>query len=130
QEEPLTPGVAVGPLGDPCDRHIIDTEFGQDLLRRAELPLAAIDQHEIGPHAALALGILLEDAAEAAAQHLAHHRVIVAASAGSAPTLPRLPRGPLPPPPAREGCRRCLGLLPPSLAGEGWGGGCNRRRRF
>ena len=52
----------------------------EHLLRRGELALAAVDQHQIGPHAALALGILLQGAGEAAAQHLAHHRVIVAAA--------------------------------------------------
>ena len=33
-KEPLAPGIAVGTLGDRRDRHIIDAEFGQDLLRR------------------------------------------------------------------------------------------------
>src|SRR5947208_3436661 len=77
---------------------------------------AATGQHEIGPHAALAVGVCLEGAAETAAQHLAHHRVIIAAIAGSAPTptLPRL-RG-------RESLPS-LSRHPPPQAGEGWGGG-------
>src|SRR5947209_5840852 len=39
-----------------------------------------------------------------------------------APTLPPLRGGPLPPPQAREGISGS-DALPPSLAGEGWGGG-------
>jgi drug/metabolite transporter (DMT)-like permease len=42
----------------------------------------------------------------------------------SAPTLPRLRRGPLPPPQAGEGYQAGVTLPPPSLAGEGRGGGC------
>src|SRR5262249_44585436 len=78
QEEALAPGIAVGPLGDRRDRYIVDAELGEDLQRRRELPGAAIDQHEVGPGAATALGILLEGAGKAPGQHLVHHAVIVA----------------------------------------------------
>src|SRR5438105_647702 len=44
QEEPLAPGVAVGTLGDRRDRHVVDAELCHDLLGRAELAQAAIDQ--------------------------------------------------------------------------------------
>src|SRR5204863_6986850 len=96
----------------------------------------------IGPHAALALGILFQRAIEAAAEHLAHHRVIIPARRCrllKAPTRPP-PRAGLPPPLAGEGwdgrviipARRCRLLkaptrppprvgLPPPLAGGGWG---------
>src|SRR5260370_39769190 len=43
-----------------------------------------------------------------------------------APTLPPLRGGPLPLPQAREGTSGS-DALPPSLAGEGWGGGFGRR---
>ena len=50
-EEALAPGVAVRPLGDADQRHIVDAEFGEDLQRRAQLPGAAVDQHQIRPGA-------------------------------------------------------------------------------
>src|ERR1700737_567909 len=59
KKEALAPGVAVGPLGDRGDRHVVDAELGKHALRNVELPLAAIDQYEIGPAAPVALGILL-----------------------------------------------------------------------
>src|SRR5438874_4377304 len=79
EKKALASGIAVGSLGDRDDRDIADAEFGEDGLRLGELPLPAIDQHQIGPHAALALGILLQRAVKAAAEYLAHHRVIIAA---------------------------------------------------
>jgi len=79
QEEALAPGIAVGTLGDRRDRDVADAEFGERGLRLGELPLPAIDQHQIRPHTALALGIFLQRAEKAAAEHLAHHRVIIAA---------------------------------------------------
>src|SRR5690242_21827283 len=48
-EEPLAAGVAVGTLGDRDEREIRDTEFREDLLRRRQLALSAVDQHEIRP---------------------------------------------------------------------------------
>ena len=63
----------------PTIGDIVDAEFVEHALRDAELALAAVDQHEIGPAAPLALGVFLERAGKAALQHLAHHRVIVAA---------------------------------------------------
>ena len=47
-------------------------------LHRVELPLAAVDQHADRAIRPLAIGILLQRAREAALQHLAHHREIVA----------------------------------------------------
>ena len=73
------PALRSGPLAMPTIAHIADAELVEHALRDAELPLAAIDQHQIGPAALLALGVLLQGAGEAAQQHLAHHRVIVAA---------------------------------------------------
>ena len=54
QEEALAPGIAVGSLGDGDHGDVVDAEIGQHLLRRGELAGAAIDQHEVGPGAALA----------------------------------------------------------------------------
>src|SRR5690348_14346730 len=48
-EEGLAPGVAVGPLGHRDQRHIANPHSSERLLRRSELPLAAVDQHKIGP---------------------------------------------------------------------------------
>src|SRR3984893_4862361 len=59
KKEALAPGVAVGPLGNRRDRHVVDAELGKHALRNVELPLAAIDQYEIGPAAPVTLGILL-----------------------------------------------------------------------
>src|SRR5947209_10485333 len=80
KEEALAPGVAVGSLGDRRDRHVVDAELGKHALRNVELPLAAIDQHEIGPAAPIAFGILFQRPREPTLQHLAHHRVVVTAS--------------------------------------------------
>src|SRR5207248_2994390 len=79
EKEALASGIAVRSLGDRDDRDIADAEFGEDGLRLGELPLPAIYQHQIGPHAALALGVFLQCPVKAAAKHLAHHRVIIAA---------------------------------------------------
>src|ERR1700751_1381150 len=78
-EETLSPGIAVRTLGDPDDRHVRDAELFEDALCDVELPLAAINQDEIGPCTSVAVRVLLERAAEAPQQHLAHHRIIVAA---------------------------------------------------
>src|SRR5690242_3668754 len=77
EKEPLAARIAVGSLGDCHDRHIADPELGEDRLRLRQLPLSAIDQHQIGPHAALALRIFFQRAIEAPAEHLPHHRVII-----------------------------------------------------
>ena len=81
-KEPLAAGIAVGTLGDRYDRKILDAEFGEDLLRCCQLSLSAVDQDEIRPLIAGALRIFLQSAPEAAAEYLAHHCVIVAASCG------------------------------------------------
>ena len=39
------------PWRSPTIGTIVDAEFGEDLLRRRQLALAAVDQHQIGPHA-------------------------------------------------------------------------------
>src|SRR5689334_22546489 len=78
-KKPLAPGIAVWPLGDRHDRDVGDAEFSEHALGDAELPLAAVDEHEIGPPSLVALWVLAERPAEAALQHLAHHRVVVAA---------------------------------------------------
>src|SRR6266478_9898907 len=65
-EEALAPGIAVGPLGDRRDRHVVDAELGKHALRNVEVSLAAIDQNEIWPAAPIAFGILLQRPGEAA----------------------------------------------------------------
>jgi len=87
-EETLAPSIAVWSLGNPGDRDVGDTEFFEDALRHIELALAAVDQDEIGPSAPVAFRILLEGPRKAALQHLAHHRVIIAAGDPS-PVSPR-----------------------------------------
>ena len=77
-EEALAAGVAVGPLGDADDGDVLQAELGQHLARHLELALAAVDQHQVGPVLLVAFGILLQRAAEAARQHLAHHGEVVA----------------------------------------------------
>src|SRR3954454_16752729 len=49
QEEGLAAGVAVAPLGDADEGHIVDADLRQRFARRLELPLAAVDEHEVGP---------------------------------------------------------------------------------
>jgi len=49
REQALAPGIAVRPLGDRGQRHILDAELRKRLARRGKLPCPAIDQHEIGP---------------------------------------------------------------------------------
>ena len=48
KKEGLAAGVAIRSLGDGDERNL-DAKLGQHLPRRVELPLPAIDQHEIGP---------------------------------------------------------------------------------
>jgi hypothetical protein len=52
-------------------------------------PQPAVDQHEVGPGLAFAARILLERALEAAAEDLAHHRVVVASAPSAAPCRDR-----------------------------------------
>src|SRR5262252_10062114 len=49
QEEGLHPGVTVRAFGHRDERHIDDAERRQRLLRRGQLPAAAVDNDEIGP---------------------------------------------------------------------------------
>ena len=48
------------------------------IAARATLALPAIEQHQIGPVGAFALGIFLEQPGETPGQHFAHHGVVVA----------------------------------------------------
>ena len=74
----LASGVAIGALGDAGDGHVVDAQFLEDLAGGTELAGAAVDEDQIGPLAALAVGVFLEGARKAPVQHLAHHGVIVA----------------------------------------------------
>ena len=78
QEKPLAPGIAVGALGDGDDGDVVDAEVGEHLLRDAELPGAAVDDHQVGPGLAAVSAVFLEQSGEAPGQHLAHHAVVVA----------------------------------------------------
>src|SRR5258708_1862413 len=126
QKEPLASGVAVRPLGDTSDRNIVDAEFGQDAERRVQLALATVDQDQIGPGTAFALGVFLQGPAETPTQHLFHHRVVIAAGGGfrtdaSGNTLTRpqaVPSGPLSPTPG-EGNTGIGVFFPRRLCGDG-----------
>ena len=61
------PASRSGPLAMPTTATSSMPRSASTALRGAELALAAVDQHEIGPGAALALGIFLQGAGEAAA---------------------------------------------------------------
>jgi hypothetical protein len=100
QEEAFPPGIAVGPLCDPSDCDIGNTELFEDAAGDIELPLAAVDQDQIGPGAPVAFRILFDGARETAQQNLTHHRIIIAPQAGEGQK-----KGPLqfPPPRAGEG---------------------------
>ena len=65
-------------LGDADHRHVVDPGILHHLADRGQLPLAAVDQQQVGPLAALPVGILLLEPRKAALQHLAHHPEIVA----------------------------------------------------
>jgi hypothetical protein len=77
-EEPLQPGVAVRALGHAHHGDVVDAQVGHHLQRRVQLALAAVDQHQVGAVVAVALFLFLDQAGEAAAQHLLHHPVVVA----------------------------------------------------
>ncbi len=83
QVEGLAAGVAVGALGDRDQRHVVDAEIGEHRARGRKLARAAVDEHEVGPGAAFALGVFLDRALEAPRQHLAHHAEIVACRDGA-----------------------------------------------
>src|SRR3546814_4788863 len=57
---------------DVCSSDLQNTAHG------IQLPTATVDQHQIGPVTLLPLRILLLRTSEAAFQHFAHHRKIVA----------------------------------------------------
>src|SRR3546814_7668126 len=52
-----------------------------------ELALAAVEQHQVRPLVAAALGVFLQGALEAPRQHLAHHGVVVAGGGRRVPDL-------------------------------------------
>ena len=47
-------------------------------VHRRDLPRAAVDQQQVGPGPAFAVRVFLQEALEAAGQHLLHHPEIVA----------------------------------------------------
>src|SRR5215217_4367125 len=49
QKEGLAAGVAVAPLGDADEGDAGNADLGERPLSRLELPLAAVDEHEVGP---------------------------------------------------------------------------------
>src|SRR5665213_509438 len=94
-EESLAPGVAVGPLGDGNQRHIGHAHFRKCIDRGTQLPLPAVDQHQVGPRLVVALfrlageysrersvggepRVFFQQSFEPPLQHLAQHAVIVA----------------------------------------------------
>ena len=74
----LFPEVSVDALGHAHHRHVLDPQFGQDFMHRADLPRAAVDQQQVRPGIGLPVGIFLEQALEAPGQHLFHHAEVVA----------------------------------------------------
>ncbi len=68
----------VRPLGDADQAHVLDPQILEHFPGGVELAASAVDQHQIGPGAALPIGILLLRAGEAAREHFAHHAEIVA----------------------------------------------------
>src|SRR5271156_205660 len=117
-EEAFPPGIAVRPLRDPDDCDAADAEFFEDTSGDIELPLAAVDQDQIGPGPPVALRILFDGAGEAAHQDLAHHRIIITTRS------PHPPPPPPPPPPAGGGGQKEGSAPPPPPGGGGgWGGG-------
>ena len=78
-EEPLAAGIAVRTLGDRHQRHVVDAELGEHLARHAETgPGRRRSAPGRASCRASRSGSSFERAGEAAGQHLAHHRVIVA----------------------------------------------------
>jgi hypothetical protein len=65
-------------LGDADHGDVLDPHFGHDLMHRADLPRAAVDQQQVGPGLGFAVRVFLQQAGKAAGQHLFHHAEIVA----------------------------------------------------
>ena len=78
QVEVLAAGVAVRALGDGHQGHVLHPQLAGHLQHGVELAAAAVDQHQVRPVAAGAVGILAHQAGEAPGHHLAHHGVVVA----------------------------------------------------
>ena len=79
QMEDLAAGIAVRPLGDADHRHVVDAGILQHLADRARAGPCR-RRSAAGPaiRPSTAVRILLLEPGEAAAEHLAHHREIVA----------------------------------------------------
>ena len=84
----LTSRITVGALGDGNDTDVADPEIIHHLEHRTQLPLAAVNQQQVGPVAARPVGIFLQGTLEPAPDHLAHHRKIVATGDGLDAILP------------------------------------------
>src|SRR3546814_5307549 len=78
QVKHLPPRIPIRPFGDPDKSHVLNAHFLQNTAHGIQLPTATVDQHQIGPVTLLPLRILLLRTSEAAFQHFAHHRKIVA----------------------------------------------------
>ena len=77
--EHLAPLAAVmRALGDADHRHVVNAGVLHHFADRRQLSLAAIDQQQVRPFAALPVGVFLLQPGEAAFKHLAHHPEIVA----------------------------------------------------
>ena len=73
-------GIAIRPLGYPDQRNIRDSHLFKRFSRSTHLPLAAVDQHQIGPFPLAAVRVFLFRARKTAFKHFAHHREIIARS--------------------------------------------------
>ncbi len=78
-----SPGLALGTLGDADQPRVVQPLLGQHLGRDGDLPLAAVDDEQIGSRK-----LAGDDPRAAPRQRLAHRRVVVAARARGA-TLKR-----------------------------------------
>ena len=76
--ELLAARIAVDALGHAHDLDVLHAELRHDPGHGRNLPGPPVDEEEIGPGAALAVGVLLEEPPEAARQHLLHHPEVVA----------------------------------------------------
>ena len=83
----LLAGVAVDALGDAHHRHVADAQLLHDLAHGTDLPGPAVDQQQVRPGAALAFRVFLQQALEAAGQHLLHHAEVVAGDQILAPDV-------------------------------------------
>jgi hypothetical protein len=75
QVEGFAAGIALGALGDGGDGDVGHAQFFGDLHHGRQLPLAAIDQDQVG-HGCAFLA-LPDQARQAATQHGLHHREII-----------------------------------------------------